>query len=306
MAKHDELARRLAALKAMFVQSARGMSSAEHAMTLSGLAPATLYFSDRPQRVAGHLSSARFVELWQHGQNSFAVDPPNAVLSFFSDLADAPDNATVTLRAPRLAGDDLTYDVEVIEGTLPVRAAACSLFIDPAGAVIDIDAARERDEARLGSIAQFLKAIVAVAAGGPDRAELARRTLAAAQQYMGAVGGAVYELDREAAVLRALAAFGPDELVALYSETPLDDVYVIAKVALQGELLTHETDDPSEQALRRAAGTGLAEMGRISVPITVAGETFGCYTLLFPTQQHISRARLAALPGGRRRARHRA
>jgi hypothetical protein len=45
---------------------------------------------------------------------------------------DGRDHRTGT-RDPHLDGDDLTYTVEVLDGSLPDKASACSLFIDPFG-----------------------------------------------------------------------------------------------------------------------------------------------------------------------------
>src|SRR5271165_268228 len=67
----------------MFVQVARGSTSNSGELTLTGISPTTLYFSDRPKRVVGHMTTDKFVGLWDdRGENSFGVDPPNAVLSF--------------------------------------------------------------------------------------------------------------------------------------------------------------------------------------------------------------------------------
>ena len=69
-------------IEEMFVQVARGVTTTEGSMTLVGASPSTLYFSDRPERVVGHMTSQQFVEQWNQGADSFAADPPNAVLSF--------------------------------------------------------------------------------------------------------------------------------------------------------------------------------------------------------------------------------
>ena len=66
----------------MFVQVAKGSKSSDGALTLTGVSPSTLYFSDRPERVVGHMTNQQFVEGWSLGENSFASDPPNAVLSY--------------------------------------------------------------------------------------------------------------------------------------------------------------------------------------------------------------------------------
>jgi len=39
----------------------------------------------------------------------------------------------VTLKNPQFTGDDLTYDISVIEGKLPAKGGPCALFIDIIG-----------------------------------------------------------------------------------------------------------------------------------------------------------------------------
>jgi hypothetical protein len=120
-------------IDALFVQSATGLTSKGGAtVTLHGLAESTVYFADRPRREVGHMRSSRFVELWEAGADSFAVDPPNAVLSFV-DGDETPDDVVVVLHDPRLEGSDLTYTVDVLEGTLPESTGPCALFIDSFG-----------------------------------------------------------------------------------------------------------------------------------------------------------------------------
>jgi hypothetical protein len=119
-------------IDALFVQSATGFTSGDGTVTLHGLADSTVYFADRPRREIGHIPSHRFVELWAAGVHSFAVDPPNAVISFLDADGDTAD-AVVVLREPQLDRDKLTYTVDVLEGTLPAESGPCSLFIDVFG-----------------------------------------------------------------------------------------------------------------------------------------------------------------------------
>ena len=119
-------------IDALFVQSATGFTSEGGTVTLHGLGESTVYFADRPRREVGHMRSSSFIELWDVGVYSFGIDPPNAVLSFLDD-DDAPDDVVVVLHDPQLEGDDLTYKVDVLEGALPDRTGACSLFIDSFG-----------------------------------------------------------------------------------------------------------------------------------------------------------------------------
>ena len=128
------LAEQLETEQSMFVQTAQGIDSEGGTLTLRGITASTLYFSDRPKRVVGHTTTADFVDLWAVGDNSFETDPPNAVLSFLEPGADVPDDAVVVLTAPNLDGDgDLSYSIEVLEGTVPAHTGPVTLFIDPFG-----------------------------------------------------------------------------------------------------------------------------------------------------------------------------
>jgi len=119
-------------IDALFVQSATGFTSNGATITLHGLAESTVYFADRPRREVGHMRSSSFIDLWDVGVYSFGIDPPNAVLSFL-DGPDAPADVVVVLHDPQLGDDGLTYTVDVLEGALPDRTGACSLFIDSFG-----------------------------------------------------------------------------------------------------------------------------------------------------------------------------
>jgi hypothetical protein len=135
----------------MFVQVARGSHSDEHELTLFGLSPSTLYFSDRPERVVGHMTSQQFVDLWAEGDNSFASDPPNAVLSFVDPGGDLPEDCVVVLSEPRLEETSICYSIEVLEGSVPTSSGACTLFIDPLGrplSPVSVAGMRRRDRRR--------------------------------------------------------------------------------------------------------------------------------------------------------------
>ena len=119
-------------IDALFVQGAARFTSKQGTVTLHALADSTVYFADRPRREIGHIPSHRFVELWAAGVHSFAVDPPNAVISFLDDEGNTSD-VVVVLHEATLEGADLTYRIDVLEGTLPEEAGPCSLFIDVFG-----------------------------------------------------------------------------------------------------------------------------------------------------------------------------
>jgi hypothetical protein len=147
------LAEQLETEESMFVQTAEGSESDGKSLTLRGITPSTLYFSDRPKRVVGHMSTADFVDLWAIGDNSFEADPPNAVLAFLEPGADTPDDAVVVLKQPNLDGaGDLVYSIELLEGTVPTHTGPVTLFIDPFGrplSPISVCGIRRRERRRM-------------------------------------------------------------------------------------------------------------------------------------------------------------
>ena len=130
---NETLIEQLETEESMFVQTAQGIESAGGTLTLRGITPSTLYFSDRPQRIVGHMTTADFVELWGAGENSFETDPPNAVLAFLEPGAEAPDDAVIVIKEPRLTDGELSYSIEVLEGAVPANTGPVTLFIDPFG-----------------------------------------------------------------------------------------------------------------------------------------------------------------------------
>lgn len=116
----------------LFVQSAKSAMLSNGKLTLMGVGATTVFFSDRPKRIAGHMATPEIVSLWSEGQNSFLKDPPNATLSTFTDDGKVV-NTVVVLRNPILMGDQMTYDVTVTQGSVPAKVDGASLFIDIIG-----------------------------------------------------------------------------------------------------------------------------------------------------------------------------
>jgi hypothetical protein len=117
----------------LFVQTAEAMAfdADQNRLTLRGVGPVTLFFSDRPDRIAGNMQTAAFIPFWSEGADSFLSDPPNADLSILED--GTLRQAVVVLRDPVLEGGDLHYTVKVIAGEMPVLGKEVSLFIDVIG-----------------------------------------------------------------------------------------------------------------------------------------------------------------------------
>jgi len=115
----------------LFVQNSHDVSLEKGRLTLKKVGPTTIFFTDRPQRTAGHMTTKDFVDDWSVGENSFADNPPNAALSIFGQ--DEIVDIVVTLKNPRLEGENLIYDIAVLEEDVGPISGESSLFIDPIG-----------------------------------------------------------------------------------------------------------------------------------------------------------------------------
>lgn len=111
----------------LFVQSAKSGSFDGIQVTLNDVSP-TIYFSDRPYRVAGHIDTQQFTLGWKQGPGNFEADPPNATLSVFN-----PDgtllNTVIEVTDPVFKDGSIRYTVRTLSGELPKDFQTCSIFI---------------------------------------------------------------------------------------------------------------------------------------------------------------------------------
>jgi len=117
----------------LFVQSAKSMKfdSATNKLTLENVSPMTLFFTDRPERIAGNMKTTAFLPFWSEGKDSFKSDPPNADVSIVDDKT--MTQTVVELQDPVLEGDTLTYTVKLIKGEMPAAGTDVAVFIDIIG-----------------------------------------------------------------------------------------------------------------------------------------------------------------------------
>ncbi|MGJ7509292.1 hypothetical protein [Variovorax sp. GT1P44] len=119
----------------LFVQTAKAMTydKATGLLTLKGVSPVTVFFSDRPERIAGNMQTAAFVPFWTKGmgKDSFLSDPPNADISMVE--GSTLHQIVAVLQSPALKGDTLSYTIRVLDGKVPAKSAEVSLFIDVIG-----------------------------------------------------------------------------------------------------------------------------------------------------------------------------
>ena len=120
----------------LIVMNARGASLQGGKLTLTGVAPNSIVFADRPVRAAGHSLTTDLLQEWSpnnESDESFTKDPPNATVSVFSTDGSKVRDAVVVLKTAKLEGDRLTFDVDVLEGDLAGGDGPAALFIDRFG-----------------------------------------------------------------------------------------------------------------------------------------------------------------------------
>lgn len=99
-------------------------------LVLTGVSANAIVFADRPVRAAGHVATEQFIQQWDEGKNNFAIDPPNATVSVLGGDGSDVNDAVVTLKKPTLDGTTLTFDVDLLEGSLNGASGPTALFID--------------------------------------------------------------------------------------------------------------------------------------------------------------------------------
>ena len=117
----------------LIVLNARGASLQGGKLVLTGMSTNSIVFADRPVRAAGHDLTTNIIDDWAKGSDNFASDPPNATVSGFSKDGANIRDAVVVLKSPKLEGDRLTFDVDVLEGDLSGADGPASVFIDIIG-----------------------------------------------------------------------------------------------------------------------------------------------------------------------------
>ena len=123
----------------MIVLNARSAKLQDKKLVLEGVSPNAIVFADRPVRSAGHALTAHLLEEWSDkAPDSFARTPPNATVSVLVKDKAAVVDAVVVLKSPKLEGDRLTFDVDVLEGDLVGGDGAASVFMD----IINLPVAR--------------------------------------------------------------------------------------------------------------------------------------------------------------------
>ncbi|MDA9431063.1 hypothetical protein XH88_04500 [Bradyrhizobium sp. CCBAU 51627] len=120
-------------MPSLFVLNAKGATLQNGKLMLVGVSPNAIVFADRPVRAAGHDLTGRIVEDWASGTDNFQKDPPNATVSAFQKDGNGVRDAVVVLKNPKLEGENLAFDVDILEGDIKGADGAASVFIDIIG-----------------------------------------------------------------------------------------------------------------------------------------------------------------------------
>ena len=105
-----------------------------YTLELNDISDKTILFSDRPDRIVKSTSTSDFIGNWSTGEDSFAVDPPNAVLVV--DENEGKQNiAIVELFSPVYDSDKKTLKYEAIPDNatsidLPKEFGQTTIVID--------------------------------------------------------------------------------------------------------------------------------------------------------------------------------
>lgn len=113
----------------LFVISGTSGSLDGDNLTLNGV-PNVVYFSDRPAKVAGHISLEKFVGMWDKGVDNFKTDPPNAELSIYEKEGDK--HSVLIISSPEVKGETISFKVKLLTPNEPIPNSFThsALFID--------------------------------------------------------------------------------------------------------------------------------------------------------------------------------
>jgi len=165
----------------LLVQSSRGFHYDGDRLIVTGTSPSTIFFSDRPERIAGHLPPETAYAWGRSGDDNFVDDPPNATLSILEGGEMA--NVVLTLSDAVIDGDTISFDVEILEGMLPAGGGPNTLFIDVLGrplTPLSVAGVRRRTRRRSLAVGMAVGAASAASSSHSNAQTTAAATSAAA------------------------------------------------------------------------------------------------------------------------------
>jgi hypothetical protein len=102
----------------LFVVNAEEAALSGDTLALTGVSPDVIAFTDRPDRGYGTLSMEELAAAWSEGSDSFADDPPNAIIDGTytnDDGTTSRCSIDVELMAPPVAGEEGEWNWATVE-----------------------------------------------------------------------------------------------------------------------------------------------------------------------------------------------
>jgi len=105
-----------------------------YTLTLQNIDDKVLYFSDRPVRQAGFITTTSFMGNWQYGINSFKSNPPNAAMvhaALKKNVNGMAQAIPIELSEPKVTANGWLFQVKDLQGKMREGSYQdVSVFID--------------------------------------------------------------------------------------------------------------------------------------------------------------------------------
>ena len=116
------------------------INSTTFSLQLNNISDTTLLFSERPERVVSSVNTFDFVGNWSIGDDSFAVDAPNALIVMENEQGQQK-TAIIELDNPAYDPDNMTLTYQIIPDDvtsldLPDEFRQTTLVIDRTGSYV--------------------------------------------------------------------------------------------------------------------------------------------------------------------------
>jgi len=114
----------------LLVQESKNATFDGKVLQLNNVAKSTIYFSSKPERIAGHVSNVTLAKYWNSKKHhkSFKKD---ATISYYDNKGKA-DIATLELSNYKVKTNSVSYEAKVVKGKLPKNVDNVTLIIDKA------------------------------------------------------------------------------------------------------------------------------------------------------------------------------
>lgn len=114
--------------KFLFIQKAKAATFDGKILQLHNTAKNTIYFANRPNQLAGHISNSDFLKSW-NSTNKASLSGPNTAISYY-DKNGKIDVVMVEISNPKVTNNSVSYNVKILKGKLPKISNEVTLFVD--------------------------------------------------------------------------------------------------------------------------------------------------------------------------------